>query len=371
MKREVKEKKVLLLCGVELDKAPYVLPYIDLLKQNAVPFDVLCRKTQMAVDVAGDNVIEYDKEYDNSAPAWKKFIMMIEQARKAKRLIKKNGYSRVILFTAQKGIFLSRFMKKKFPGQYVLDIRDYTPILRIPLCDKILKSVIEKSAYTVISSAGFKKWLPDSDKYLVCHNTSFEMIEYGFFNNTENKFGGINDSSQVIKLLTIGQIRDSHANATVIDAIQSNNGIELYFVGSGNGVPSLQQHCKVNNSERVNFLGRYKKDEESSIVEGYDMINSYMDHDINSDSLLTNRLYLSAILRKPILVRGGTYQAELVSRYGLGIVVDDAENLAEAIVQYYDAIDWSRYDSDCKCFLNEVKAENTQWATSMLTFANN
>lgn len=369
MRRKLNGKKVLLLCGAELDKSPYVLPYIELFKQNSDSFDVLCQKSQMAVDVAGDNFIGFDKEYDGTAPGWKKLLMMREQARVAKRVIRQNGYSKIIVFTAQKGIFLSWFLKKNYLGQYVLDIRDHTSILRIPLCNRLLKSVIDNSAYTVISSAGFKKWLPESDKYIVCHNTSFYMIEYGLGEITKDDRGQY-ESSQVIKLLTIGQIRDSHANAAVIDAIQSKKGIELYFVGSGNSVPALQEHCRVNNSVRVNFLGRYKKDEESSIIEGYDMINSYMDHDINSDSLLTNRLYLSAILRKPILVRGGTYQAELVSRYGLGIVVDDAENLAEDIVQYYDAIDWSRYDSDCKCFLNEVQAENTQWATSILSFVN-
>ena len=174
----------------------------------------------------------------------------------------------------------------------------------------------------------------------------------------------------MVKLLTIGQIRDSHANATVIDALQSNKEIELYFVGSGNSVPALQEHCRINNSERVTFLGRYKKEEEASIVEGYSMINSFMDHDINSDSLLTNRLYLSAILRKPLLVRGGTYQAEVVSKYGLGLVVNDAKNLADDIMNYFEGIDWNQYDSNCRRFLNEVKTENNHWGSSMLSFVN-
>lgn len=137
--------------------------------------------------------------------------------------------------------------------------------------------------------------------------------------------------NNTIKILTIGQIRDTEANAAVIDAIQSKKGIELYFVGSGNSVPALKEYCRVNNLEHVTFFGRYKKEEEPKIVVGYSMINSYMNHDINSDSLLTNRLYLSAILRRPILVRKGTYQAEVVSEYGLGIVVGDTDNLAENI----------------------------------------
>lgn len=190
MKRDSNDKKILLLCGAELEKAPYVLPYIELLKQNSVPFDVLCQKSQMAVDVVGENVIGFGKVYDGSAPGWKKFLMMLEQARIAKRVIRKNGYSKVIVFTAQKGLSLSWFLKKNYSGQYVLDIRDHTPLLRIPLCNRLLKSVIDNSAYTVISSAGFKRWLPESDKYIVCHNTSFEMIEYGLNNHALEMIGG-------------------------------------------------------------------------------------------------------------------------------------------------------------------------------------
>ncbi len=190
MKRDSNGKKVLLLCGTELEKAPYVLPYIELLKKNSISFDVLCQKSQMAKDVAGANDIGFFKEYDSAAPKWKKFLMMLEQARIAKRVIRKNGYSKVIVFTAQKGLFLNRFLKKNYSGQYVLDIRDHTLMLRIPLCNRLLKSVIDNSAFTVISSAGFKRWLPESDKYIVCHNTSFEMIEYGLNNHTLDMIGG-------------------------------------------------------------------------------------------------------------------------------------------------------------------------------------
>lgn len=369
MKRDFNGKKVLILCGAELEKAPYVLPYIELLKQNSVPFDVLCQKSQMAVDVAGENVIGFGNKYDANAPGWKKFLMMLEQARIAKRVIRKNGYSKVIVFTAQKGLFLSWFLKKNYSRQYVLDIRDHTPLLRIPFCNKLLKSVIDNSAYTVISSAGFKRWLPESDKYIVCHNTSFEMIEYGLCDKIE-KERGKHESSQVTKLLTIGQIRDTEANAAVIDAIQTDKHLEMYFVGSGNSVPSLESHCRDQNSERVTFAGRYHKKDEQSIVEQYDMINSYMNHGINSDSLLTNRLYLSAILRKPILVRKGTFQAELVKHYGLGLAVESVDTLSSDIKCYLENIDMSRYDSNCKRFLNDVKAENRQWESSILSFVN-
>lgn len=177
------------------------------------------------------------------------------------------------------------------------------------------------------------------------------------------------ENKSIVKILTIGQIRDSVANAKVIDAIQDTPELELHFVGDGPSLGMLIRYCEVSKSQRVFFEGRYKKSDELTIVARYDLINSYMEHDINSDSLMTNRIYLSAILRKPIIVRNGTYQAEVVEKYGLGLVVEDLKKIGDLCNDYINQLDWSQYDNNCMNFLADISKEVLIWENSFLQFA--
>lgn len=361
MKRDFNGKKVLILCGAELEKAPYVLPYIELLKQNSVSFDVLCQKSQMAIDVAGDNVIGFEKEYDTNAPGWKKVLMMLEQAKFAKRVIRKNGYGKVIVFTAQKGIFLSSFLMRHFSGKYVLDIRDYTPILRIPLCNRVLKSVIDNSAYTVISSAGFKRWLPESEKYIVCHNTSFEMIEYGLNNHALDMIGGG-------KILIIGQIAYLESQIALINGLRDSSDFTLSFVGQGPASMPLQEYVEANKLQNVTFAGRYQKEEERRIVQDYDFISIFLLHSLNADSCMANRFYLSAVMRKPMIVVENSWQAEVAAKYGIGVIVEDAESLSEKLSEFIRNYDVDKYEAGCREYLATVKKDMNLWRSSILKF---
>lgn len=360
MRRESNEKKVLLLCGVEIEKAPYVLPYIELLKQNSVSFDLLCQKSQMAVDVAGENVIGFGNKFDSNAPEWKKLLMMLEQAKIVKRVIRKNGYSKIIVFTAQKGIFLSRFLKKNFHGQYVLDIRDHTSMLRIPLCNRLLKSVIENSAYTVISSAGFKRWLPESDKYIVCHNTSFDMIEYGLNNHALDMIG--------VKILIIGQIAYLESQIALIDGLRNSNDFTLSFVGQGPASMPLQDYVEVNKLRNVTFAGRYQKKEERRIVQDYDFISIFLLHSLNADTCMANRFYLSAVMRKPMIVAKNSWQAEVAAEYGIGVIVEDAKSLPDELDAFKQNYNGKKYETGCREFLMTVKGDMNLWKSSILKF---
>lgn len=112
----------------------------------------------------------------------------------------------------------------------------------------------------------------------------------------------------------------------------------------------LEKICFKSGVRNVIFTGRYKKENEEKIVCQCDIINNFTNRDINSDTLLSNRFYLSATLRKPMIVRDGTYQAEIAKKFGLACIIKENDNIVEKICNYKRNIDVLRYNQSCETF---------------------
>lgn len=96
-----------------------------------------------------------------------------------------------------------------------------------------MHKIIVNSKFTVISSPGYKKWLPRNYEYIIGHNLrrkllNIPMIIPCFFSN------------KVIKILTIGQIRNFSPNASLVEAVGNKSNILLEFVGYGNEYENLK-----------------------------------------------------------------------------------------------------------------------------------
>ena len=63
---------------------------------------------------------------------------------------------------------MQKCSRKKYKGKYIVDIRDFT-LENIPFYRKAEQTVVKNSYSTVISSRGYKEFLPDYD-YKVVHN---------------------------------------------------------------------------------------------------------------------------------------------------------------------------------------------------------
>ena len=78
----------------------------------------------------------------------------------------------MIVFGIQLTFFLKNILQKKDLNINILiDIRDYNKIINFNI-----KKVIDNSYFTVISSPGYKEWLPNSGKYIINHNTQISSI---------------------------------------------------------------------------------------------------------------------------------------------------------------------------------------------------
>ena len=340
-------RRILFIVPAMPDYAPYIENYLSLAKACAVPHDVYCwnRKGEQVSLPANYHV--YQHPTDDTFPAWRKLAEISCFYHFVKGAVRKESYSSVVIFTVQNALFFRRWLVRRFSGRYILDIRDYSPILRAGFFRKRLASLLAHSALNVISSEGFKRWLPAGLPYVICHNIALP-------DEGKPVIPGFTGKNNPIKLLTIGALRDADGNIRLIDALRQEKRVALHFVGEGHATPILQDSCRREGLEQVSFSGRYKKVEEDGFVWDCDMMNLLMSDNITSNSLMSNRFYLAARFCKPILVSAGSYQAELIKKYCLGLVVSAADDVGAAILSYWDSFDPDALHAGCVGFLEDV-----------------
>ena len=238
---------------------------------------------------------------------------------------------------------------RKYNKEYIIDIRDYSPVYRLGICKWFIDRALSHSYTNCISSVGFKSWLPKELSYVLSHNVCKELLKL------EESCGFNLDSP--IRILTIGLIRDFASNSEFIHALANKTSFEFAFVGEGPDTPLLKEYVKKNHVENVEFYGRYEKAEESDIVKKYGLINNYMPDNVLSNSLVSNRFYLSVLYGKPMIVRDGSFQAFLARKYNLGIVIGSDDDMERSICRYCENFSRDVFDSGRRCLLEEIKGD--------------
>ena len=277
-----------------------------------------------------------------------------------KSILNKNNYDNVIIFTLPLLFFFSRYLVKHFKGKYIIDIRDYSSVYSIGLCKRCIDKALKSSFANCVSSEGFTTWLPIDNEYILSHNVGKDLLNFVRYDSVEFKYP--------IRILTIGLIRDADSNGEIMMNLANNPSYELAFVGDGIAMPLLKKQAKENNVANVSFHGRYKKEDEPFIVKEYAFINNYMPNNVLSNSLLSNRFYLSVLYGMPMIVREGSVQASLVCQYKLGIVVSPNDDIKTKIQEYCDSFDPDFFNNGRKLFLKKVQLDIAKFENILSKF---
>ena len=321
---------------------PYVNIYKDFLEKSGVEYDVIlwdrdgsdsnghtrqCEKGKICFDTGNMNL---------GNPLLKMFAY-VKYARFIKRTVCANEYDRLILSGPHLAILLSSFLKKKYKGRYILDYRDIS-VEQYPFLSRLYADALSGSYGNVISSPGFKKYLPTRYDYFVSHNFNVYKAKKALSSPS-----GWSGADEPLDILTIGAIRNYDSNVKILQSLANNGSYRLRFVGSGEASPLLAEYARENNIENVEFSGFYKKEDEESLVAECDFINIYFPDNVEHSSIMSNRFYLSLMYKKPMIVTAGSIQAALVEKYGLGIVIGETQELDAEIRNFISAFDYEKY----------------------------
>lgn len=336
---------------------PYVNIYTDYLTKKSIPYDIISWNR----DGTNERAIQFNYTIKQRNP----FVLLCAYVRFAsfvKRVVKKNGYNKLIVFTPQSGIFLSRFLEKEYNNQYIFDYRDLS-IEQNPLFKRSFNRLLNSSYANVISSPGFKKYLPKGFDYYLSHNFDINKVQESLDSKIDLHF-----DSNSIDILTIGGIRDYESNVEIINHLSNIEGFTVRFVGKGPSAASLQERAKELQSQNVSFEGYYPKEKEGDYIKQTTYLNIFYPRKPSHDTAISNRFYNALIYRKPIITTKNTTQGDFAENYNIGVAIENCDNLSAVLKQYIDTIDSNTFSNNCTDLLKAFLHDYDKWAQMLSQF---
>lgn len=339
--------KILIVCPSNREYMPYLDNYVELFNYKNIRCSFLVWN-RMNKKESADFIYN-----DNKKSLRRNFYDYLKFSRYVKKIIRNEGFDFVLLFSIQLSAFLGNFISKELKNKYILDIRDYHKIIRIIN----IKKYVKNSYMTVVSSEGFKKWMPKSEKIIVNHNTSI---------NTIREIDKAENIEFPVIIGTIGSLKHIEINKKLISTLGNNEMFKLIYDGYGTATKALVKYAKDKNIKNIMFTGEYKRKDEKKLYMQKDIISViYDNHGINNLTLLPNRLYNGLIYGKPLIAMNGTYLADIMKDYQVGLVLDKIENIESELIDYVNTFDRKHYDINRKKLLKKIIEENYGFQTKI------
>lgn len=345
--------KIVLITPSNINLMPYVKNYTDIIDKTNVSYTII-NWDRLGNEVQTENRLTYK---DNKNSFNRSFYDYIKYVNFVKKEVSRIKPDKIIVFGIQLTFFLKNFIKKNFKYNMVIDIRDYH-VLKKFIDFNIL---INESKFTVISSPGYNNWLKSSnDNLIVNHNINdyrLEEFEYP-------------DARKIIRLSYIGSLTNSHTNIALINKCINSNRINVEFHGRGIINKELEHYISRNDINNVLITGGYTQNEERYIYQQATIINMLLDgRNLNSRTCLSNRLYNAVKNNRPLLVFEGSYLAEVIKEFNLGLVLRTLDNIESEINCYFnEELNAEKFEIGRKEFLEKVKIENIIFERKLIEF---
>lgn len=355
-------KDCVIIAMFSKNETPYVHYYVESLKKNNRSYDIVYFDRYLNQVKSNENEFVFSGYCPTGGSKLKKIGIMLKYAIYINRFVSRKNYKKVIVLTTVPGIMLYRSLIHSFSGKYVLDIRDYT-YEHIKLYKSMEKRLIDNSYSTIISSSGFKDFLPDSEKYVITHN-----IATDYKRNIEMQRVA---TGSKIRIGFVGSIRYFEENRSLIDAFSNDEKYQFDYYGTITNGCDLEGYVNNHGVTNVFFHGPFDNEDKHTIYQGIDVINSiYGIRGLETKTAVPNRFYDSAIYKKPIIVSKGTYLSNLVEYYNLGIAVDvKNEDVFKRIDDYLSNLDWDAFQDGCNRLLADVDSDIIRYQKTIGDFA--
>jgi len=340
--------RVGILIPGNIESQPYLRYFTDLFDSLEIDYEYVCWDRDNKNPTMYNNhkviTIKYSASIKNSN--FRKLIDYWIFSKIVKKKLPKLGYDFLIIHTIANAFFLKNYLIRNFNNKFIFDIRDYSPIY--PLIKNSVKELIDYSVITTISSEGFLNWLPKVNKYLLSHNVAKGYLESQQCNKLIR-----NDE---IKILTIGQLRNSISNKRIINSLGNKENVKLLFAGVGVEKFDLETFA-LGRYSNVTFTGRYEKVDEPLLVMSSDLINIVLPNNLSNTTPMSNRFYLSIVHRKPMIVNEESIQAYFVKKFNLGLIVKSEDDIYDKIMEYLEGFDYVTYDKGCSDLIEIIKSD--------------
>ncbi len=345
-------KKVAIISLDNIYATPYIYEYIRRMDDCITDVIFWNKNDVYEEDLPVNKTFQFKHKYNSKMFGYFKYMLFLN------KLLKKNNYDKLILLHGPLNVMLCNILRN-FEGKYILDIRDYT-YEKYLLYRIIQNRNIIKSYETVISSKGYEKFLPKKN-YTLMHNI---FNDYRNSNFTINNFKSKKRDKYIIT--QVGTIRFYDEIYKILKLFNNNNEFLFKYIGKGSE--------KIDKSwnRNVSIEGYFDPKETLLKYKDADAINNlYGNNSMSVKYALSNKLYIAALLKIPIIVSSNTYMAEVIKRYKLGFVFDNEKKEAiEELSLYLENYDRSEFNEACMDFLNDVEKDIEEFSRLISQFIN-
>ncbi|MGI8315819.1 capsular biosynthesis protein [Halobacillus mangrovi] len=336
--------------------------YTDFLDKNNIEYDVI------HIDKYGENesnnatnVYSYPIKVNRNWSKARKVKEYYGFKKFAKKIINKKQYDFIIVWNSFTAFMFADYLSLKFKGKYSINIRDYNKENLLPIY-LIMKAVIKFSAFTTISSEGFKNFLPPY-KYVNVYSYNQSMLEQ---TNPRTQLRKVN---QPLRISFIGYVRFFDNDKKVIDELGNDNRFIVQYFGEG--AERLKEYAQDKGYSNVICKGRFDTKETSKLLEKTDIINNlYGTGTPGLRTALSIKLYYAIYLRIPILVYKGTYMDEISKNYNINITIEDQyfQSMGDEIYNTYHNIQFNKLDQGCKDYIEVIKENQSHFRRIMKSY---
>lgn len=338
--------KISIVAFNNLNRSPYVNIYADFCKANGIEYEIIYPDRDNSAT---------ENEYCCKPLLWNakknKFINFLCFRKETIKHLKKSKSDFIIVLTTMPAVLLSGYLTKRYRGRYLVDVRDYTYEGFKPYF-LIEKLVMKYAAMRVVSSPGFVKFLPKAE-YSLCHN-----MNAGYAKENQNEFVPASDP---IIIGYVGTIAYKNQCVRLMKLVEKDPRFCFHFYGDEGADRRISDYLKEKPCERVKMFGAYKPSEKLDILSRVDILfNVYGFGNNLVDYALSNKLYDSFYIKKPILTSPKTAMSEEAGEFSYDIDFEKTDNL-DGLYAWYRGIDADAFGQYSKEYMDGVIKSQKQF----------
>lgn len=334
------QMKALILLADNIYLTPYLKFYTDIFQEMNIKYKIVFwdkNNTEFLEDEV------YKRYCYETKFRLMKILGYIKYKKYINHICKKENFDIILPLQPIISFLCSDILIKKYKRKYIYDIRDYS-YEKFFFYRWIEKKLVNNSTMNIISSEGYKKFLPKG-KYYITHN--IPRVDFTGHKQLKNPNGKIN-------LSYIGLIRFMDQNKRIIDFFKNDKRFHLNFIGTN--AKQLKEYCIKNGVNNVTLIDTFDPKETLKYYDKTDAImNLYGNNTPLLDYALSNKLYYAACLYKPILVCADTFMEQISSKNGLGFTVRmKSEKEKEDLYNWLTNMNRNEFMKNCDSFMENV-----------------
>lgn len=347
--------KVLIVGFAKIKYMPYLKIYLENLnrKDNEIHLVYWNRdeKAENLSSVDGLQLHEFKSYQEDEVSKISKTSNFIKFRKFVKSILKDNFDFIIVLQSVTAVLLFDVLVSKQFKEKFIYDYRDST-YENINIYKKIVEKLVGCSHTTFVSSRGFKKYLPESEKIKFTHNILSEDLDYLNSQKVEKI------SSEKIRIGFWGFLREEAVNLKIIEKISQDTRFELHYYGREQRTSyNLKKYVLDNDIKNVFFHGEYEPDEKYEFLKNTDIIHNLYS-EVKMQQATSNKFYDGVIYKTPQICMQGSYMGKLVSTAGIGISIDPyKDDFTNKLYEYYQNINEKLISENCEKVLEDIIKE--------------